>query len=656
MGTLLRAGGLSLLTLLCGVGLWWLLARAARERCKPTPPLGLCFAVGSAGVMLAGTLGLSVGMSLVFEIAFLAAGAVISLAVIARRGCRLNFPKTWPPDRLIGAALAVVAILGLLLMMPILGQPHISYDILSYHLPLAHEFRDTGWGYIDGNVYSRMPGGAFVLYGAVLSNAATTLDDPGVRVLLWSVVVACVALCWEIAGQLGGRWSARGLAAALLAWHPMVWGGVANAHNDLLVTLYALGAISCLLRGRAGRPSWILAAGLLCGSAVAVKFSALGIVAIPSAVCTALLVRGGWKQRAVAPLWLALGGAIAFGPWMLRAWWLGSHPLHPFMGASEGWSLEQGQFITGHHQPITPLAAEYWSDAIRRIAAFGYGWGPIVSIVAVGLIAGLAIWRWRRPVAVVSLVAWLGFGALLTVRISPDRFAMPAFALGSVVLAVVASIAWCRPIRRHGVFALVIVLVLFAAPWSWSLPLRDPAQYNRNATMPEAIILAAQEESDPGRTLLLFEARGRWFVGPSGQPPMMNTTWDVPPWTEGLRASESPEDFAQWLRGEGIRAVVVNEFELGRLADFYGEHGQERMMGNVGVEGSRERMLAALAHYKPLQFAGLSPAERERLLRILEWSRLRAKVVVPAGPVARIWVTPLGNLTPAQNGDADGDS
>jgi hypothetical protein len=639
-----------------GVAAWRLTEQRARARI----PWGLCMGLGAALAAMTGTVGLAIGLGAP-ALALFSFGAILVMAAAlrSRRGTRLlpRVPISWTPDRVIGVALYVAAALGLLLMVPLLARPHVSYDILSYHLSIAHSFRAGEWGFIDGNVYSRMPGGAFVLYGPVLSDPTSTLDDPGVRVLLWAVIAAGALLCAEIAGQLGGRWSARGLAAALFVWHPIVWGGLANAHNDLLVTMYALGAVSCLLRAKDPRTSavWLVLAGLLGGSAVAVKFSALGIVAVPLAAGTVLMIRGNGGARGRALLWLALGGAIAFGPWMARAWWFGGHPLHPFMGTADGWSADQSAFITGHHEPITLFDARYWTSALTRLTHFGYGVPPLASLVALGLAVGLFAW-WKRPrIAIVAIMAWLGYAALLTVRLSPDRFAMPAVALGCVTLAVVATIAWQRPIRRHGMTALVCVLAFLSAPWALAWMYLDPDIFDRNSTMPEEILITAHEEIGDGRALLLFEARGRWFFGESGRMPLMNTTWDVPPWADGLRQSHDGEDFSRWLRDRGVTVVVVNEFELGRLVDFYGGLKRGRMMGNVGVEGDHDQMMTALTHYKPFEFASFTAPELERLLEFLEWSRLRASQVVPAGEVARIWVTPLGDLPPA-NGEPDGNS
>src|SRR5690606_6555922 len=117
-----------------------------------------------------------------------------------------------------------------------------------------------------------------------------------------------------------------------------------------------------------GRRTTFLLSGMLTGAAVGVKFSALGIVASPlvAVMMIGMLLR---SRRTGLTLWLGgvaafcAGLALAYGPWLGRAWWRFGHPLHPFAGEAPGWTTQQAAFLLEQHRPLAALS----SDHLNRV-------------------------------------------------------------------------------------------------------------------------------------------------------------------------------------------------------------------------------------------------------------------------------------------------
>lgn len=563
------------------------------------------------------------------------------------------------------AALVIVAF-AIVLAAPVLWRPHLSYDVLSYHLPLAERVwsRDGGQ-YLAGDYYSRLPLGGAVIEAPFVSRGDDPPGDGGVRFLTLMVFAACALSARDVARRLGASRAASLVATALVLTHPLAWRTLLNAYTDGLVALFALGATWWALRlpmhkERVEFPAMV--GGLLVGSAIAVKFSAVGIVAIPIA---ALVAAEGAAQLRYRPavlgpitrsiVLLALGAAVGCAPWWIRAWMLTGHPLHPFIGTAPGWSAEQAAFVVNQHDPRSPLALPYWRGLVEGLGVFDIdlvvGGGAVLMPVALMLAcAAMFVAQRRLAVVLVLAMAVLGYAAWRTVGGAPDRFVMaPVF----LVMILAAMAAWPR--RAHKLWRIGAGGLLLVAWMATVIPNRDLYRvawageaWSREGMVPQRFLDSVwRDVGEKDRVLLLFEARARLFPRDSE----ITTVWDVPPWFPLLREATDAASFERALAGAGYTHLVVNEVEWGRLVDFYGDLDTKVPWGEVSVGLRPAEVQALLRAYPPMRHAGATDAEIARLAEFLRATRERAAMVEPMGPRAELWWAPL-NANPASRASA----
>lgn len=650
LGSLPFAAAWIVLLFAFGVAVW-----GALNRARPRPvPLSLCMAIGCAAAvpLLAAASAVGNVFAGVGAIGIAAAALGLAFRRTLRRGrnlCRIGKAE---------GAMLLLAAAGAAIMLPTVVRPELSYDVLSYHLPVARHLR-TSFGYIEGNYYSRLPSAAFLLYAPVVPSGDRTLEAPGVRLLIWCSLVAGAGLCARVAGQLGARRAPGAAAAALYAWHPMAVSSLLNSNSDLLTAMFALAAFERALSALRSRSatSWIVA-GFLAATAVGTKFSALGIVALPMLAGSIVGLAGrGAAMKAIgrACVLLMAGIAAGYAPWMIRSAAIAGNPLHPFAGEAEGWSRVQNDFLVEQHRPQSPLSAAYWRDALGKADVLGYGLAVVppdpetgeggVRISAILLVVLASLARGRHAGTRFALVAVAGgCAAWLTVGLAPARFVLPGVGLALALAVATVSGAPFFGLRVGGgaLLGLAFAFAAFGQARGGTLGMPWSAEaWQRGSLLPENVHAAALDSEAKGRLLVLFEARGRWF--PEGA--LLNTVWDVPPWADDLRASSDARDFAARLRDRGIDRVFANEFEWGRLVNFYGGLEPRPAMGTVGTAEPRGDLLAHLGAYPPFRHAEFDEGHLRTLAEFLVLARDGATQLAPAGPVSAIWLAPVPQAT-----------
>jgi hypothetical protein len=287
---------------------------------------------------------------------------------------------------------------------------------------------------------------------------------------------------------------ARWLAATIFLANPLVlFEGVANAHNDVLMTVFLIGAMLALQRRSP------LAGPLLALSAL-VKFNTL--VLAPLFVVVAIKDRWGWARAAQTIVLTALAVTLVSAPW----WGEGKL----VDGLRDG--LEQSQVMD--HVSLFSLAQQYAQqreadastnprnaefirsrpsaevlpDATRDRLRYGFG-----AAMAIGaIILALAAWKGYPPelaaAGTMLLLALLGtnlYGwylipifALLAMRFDRTSFAyiVAATALGLVYYPMYVyahfTTEWSR-FHVHLFLALFLTLpILLYLLTSWTLALR----------------------------------------------------------------------------------------------------------------------------------------------------------------------------------------
>jgi hypothetical protein len=268
--------------------------------------------------------------------------------------------------------------------------------------------------------------------------------------------LTCVLLHGAVAALIGvvarphAGTAAAALGGLLFAVHPMQVEAVAEVsyREDLLVALFALGALAAAARWDPARPrGWGAAVVACCFAAVASKESG---VAAPVGVAAYLALFRRYSGR--AGVLLAAAGAAAaavfvvlrFGmeletskifterPGRLGGSWAGTFSWQPRIWAYQIWQIAW---------PFG-LCADYGTWTLRGVST-GAAWATLAGAGALAAWAG-----WRDRLALLGLilggVAWLAVSNLLPMyRPMADRFLYLPLAGGALVVAgVLRGVAW----------------------------------------------------------------------------------------------------------------------------------------------------------------------------------------------------------------------
>ncbi|MFH1682148.1 MAG: glycosyltransferase family 39 protein [Candidatus Eisenbacteria bacterium] len=349
----------------------------------------------------------------------------------------------------IGAACFLFALVGA-------SAPPTESDCLTYHLPVAATYAREGAivGLGDTIRYSVFPQLIEMLFAFGFLTTGVFFGQ-FVNVFFGVLVaLAAAALVREIAGE-----DDLALAAGVLVYaFPSVAAFSTRPLVDLPLAFYLLIEVLAVLRWvRTGNSSWMIAAGLAAGFALAVKYS--GGVAVFLPVAAAFLARREGRPRA-----LALFGAVSLLPalpWLARNFVETGNPVSPFQsGVFHGTNLDA--FTAGElRRHLGDVAAHSARERLLLIRDLSFHHSPVIlALLPVGLLLRSA---WSRARALVLL--WGGFLFVLSDLLLPHEW---RFFLAPAVLLTAWSVA-CIPhaVRALGIpgpLLIVIVLVPCVLP------------------------------------------------------------------------------------------------------------------------------------------------------------------------------------------------
>ena len=268
------------------------------------------------------------------------------------------------------------------------------------------------YNFLPYNFYSNLPQLSEMLYLLAL----VTRSDVAAKLLHWLFGVMTAASIIALGTRL---WSRRvGLTAAVLFYClPYVQDLSQTARIDLATTFFATLAFGGLLL------KWDTLSALAAGCAVATKWTAIPVVALP--LVGAILVRD-------RKLWPAIryGLLIAMPvvPWLVKNTLLAGDPVYPLWLKSPHWSAEQAALFAQKHYPVFG-----WNQLFERAWQYSFAEPGAVPLILLAL--PLVVFCWRQSDRV-RWTAYLFVGAyagwfLLTFR--PWRFLMPAIPLAALV-------------------------------------------------------------------------------------------------------------------------------------------------------------------------------------------------------------------------------
>jgi len=341
--------------------------------------------------------------------------------------------------------------------------PVISNDALTYHLPAAVQWLQTGrlglyeaWFYNPANSYSPLAGSTFIawLLAPIGNDTLARFVAVGPFLLLF---LATLALCRRIGAEV--RVAAMVAIAAVLA-RPIV-GQTILAKDDLFVAAFFIASVHALSRERLEERVGAWRAGIAIGLLLATKFTVL--LSLPILL---LMLGRGWNARRTIAVFICI--VVLAGPWYLRNIFLTGNPLYPTSVTIGGFTLLRGMLHV-HRSALVATPAGAW-----HVFTGGYYGIPLLLACLMiagwigGLIAagrGLLSDRLKRT-AIPGVVIGIGLFVMLA-PYGEMRFAYPSLLLMFVAMCIaLVRLPKFAQLAAAGLIALVAAATAFKFLWA----------------------------------------------------------------------------------------------------------------------------------------------------------------------------------------------
>jgi cytoskeletal protein RodZ len=267
--------------------------------------------------------------------------------------------------------------------------PVISNDAITYHLPAAVQWLQTGrmglyeaWYYNPANSYSPLGGSVFLTWLMAPMQNDSIARFVGVGPLLM-LLIAMLNLCRRF-GMASG---VAALVAATCALARPFASQAILAKDDLFVAAFFVLAVDALSRHRLSTRSGPFRAGIALGLLLAMKYTVLFSVPL-----LFLMFNRAWTIRRL----LVIAGVVLLvaGPWYLRNVRLTGNPLYPAEVTIGGVTVFAGMMDVARSKLLaTPRGA--WDVFVAGY----YGLTrPMTVVLIVAWVVALivSIWMWRR--------------------------------------------------------------------------------------------------------------------------------------------------------------------------------------------------------------------------------------------------------------------
>ncbi|NLF11563.1 MAG: hypothetical protein GX597_07225, partial [Anaerolineaceae bacterium] len=333
--------------------------------------------------------------------------------------------------------------------------PPIAWDSQVYHLTGPKLYIEQGA--ITGGI--DIPYLGFPALIDTLFAAAMLLRGPAVAKLIhFGYGVLSLLLVYAAGSRYLGRRSAW-LAMAILVAVPTITLLASWAYVDLAVLFYELAAVYLLARGlerdRSARHGILALAGVSCGLAVGVKYTA---VLLPITLAAIILWYGrheGWRANLRQVVLFAAPAALIAGPWFLRNLAFTGSPVYPFFLPGKFWDEYRAWFYSragtglAYRTPWRLIVAPWEATILGMEGAEGYAAtiGPLLLLALPLLLLTWRRWTWEQKAFAGLLVLacvpqylfWL-YGVAQSALLIQTRLLFPIFGL----LALLAGLALDR--------------------------------------------------------------------------------------------------------------------------------------------------------------------------------------------------------------------
>jgi hypothetical protein len=260
-------------------------------------------------------------------------------------------------------------------MLALALYPPTVFDALSYHLPYARAFAESGaLVTVETLQLSVFP----QLYEVIVTLPFLLVDDVAAEAvaLLPAALIALLVAAWARRESPGssvdsdaGAW-----AAALWLGNPLVVWMATQAYVDLALALFVVAGFLCLERWRARarldpRSGLVLLGGLLLGAACGVKYLGLPFAGLGALYVLGCSARGG-RARALGIFTLSV--LVVAAPWYLRIAVETGNPVFPFLSSVFGGEPWSATLENEHGDPNDIMALV--AGLTRRLLDEGPAW------------------------------------------------------------------------------------------------------------------------------------------------------------------------------------------------------------------------------------------------------------------------------------------
>jgi hypothetical protein len=337
--------------------------------------------------------------------------------------------------------------------------PPLGFDQTMYHLPFARAFAASGSApFLPALRFPMFPPLAEMLNAAVLMFAG----DVATQATGWVALAACVGLAYAWACDLAGDTRASEpsrashgsgwLAVAVIVGSPIALYLAASGYVEPLLALFGGAALYAAERARiTGERSWLVAAGVLAGSAASVKYH--GLYFVPAAVIL-IVRRAPWRVMLRELAIYGVAAAVALLPAYGRLVARTGNPVFPFypeLFGPNAWAEEVIMGPTGAARWLL-TATRLWDITFRRDAIGGMPHYSPAFLIALPIIA-IAAWRHPRFRALLAIA----IGYMIAAPTHAHHL-FPIAVLWSVLAGASAAALWPAPARSKILIAAAVIL------------------------------------------------------------------------------------------------------------------------------------------------------------------------------------------------------
>ena len=551
--------------------------------------LRFCLEMGF-GIILANTLWLGLGLNgLWFEsLLWLAALALLAWALwdFSRSFLKIQkFPRVPRPGKFfifLGLLGAVGFALDILQGM----TPDVYFDALVYHLSTL-QFWQFHHGIADfyTNLYSYFPFGGELYFANGFFFAGS---DAAKLLNAFSAGLCGLAAAGWVAGEAG--WDKGIMVWTMVLTFPLVSATVWTTQNDVVLAFFLILFLYMFVRWVQGSANnaWALAAGLLGGALLTIKYTAVVSVGVALLVTASSFNKGSF-QPAKRTGWFLVILLMVFSiaPWLLKNWVFTGNGFYPYLGSAfggEGLSAQNMNALMNDQEAVWGGSLSLWGWIVR---VFGIELDRTIAPLLFGFLPFLFLRGKKQPftryVLLLSALLLIS-GFLFSYQL---RLAIPALVICFMAIALAlgdvekkwAAYAW------GGIVALFSVLSLLSLgrlavnyyqtqEMTCGAEIREEYLASASQTTSYYGLVQATEKLLPpdARILVVGDARSLYYA----RSFYANSVFDDQVMIRLLLLEKGePDGIRKRLKEMGIDAIVVSGTEGRRLAKQYYSYSSE---------------------------------------------------------------------------------